>query len=294
MKQLKVSRKVSEKESSKFLGLFAEKEHYDLLLDEDVIVTDKDTGNTICLLKKNAVPNSVCKKSYPSARQACSETDNRGTATAKGSRHNVIKKDGVRSNTTRTKYNISSSICGYFDRYPRIPYCRMTAFTEYNFEAWADIARLVILTSDVFKKYLPNDYRFMRQAYKKVCKDFRIPDSVFTTTTVNRNWRTAYHRDKKNLTDGFASMLVLGMGEYQGGYLVLPEYRVALNVYSTDVIVMNNTTLIHGNSEIIGKRGEYERISLVNYLRAGMLKCGTLEHELNRAKKHGASIQKEI
>ena len=133
-----------------------------------------------------------------------------------------------------------------------------------------------------------------KQIADNCSQDFVIQDTAYSTATINRNWRTAYHRDAKNLSGGMAGMTVVGTGSYDGGYLVFPEYRVAVNVTSTDVIIMNNTHLIHGNTEFKAKHGTYNRISLVCYLREGILKCGTMQQEIDRAKKHGAFITKEL
>lgn len=125
-------------------------------------------------------------------------------------------------------------------------------------------------------------------------QDFVIKDTAYSTATINRNYKTSFHRDAKNLNGGMAGMTVVGTGSYTGGYLVFPEYRIAVNVKSTDVIIMNNTHLIHGNTKFNAKHGSFNRISVVCYLREGMLKCGSWEDELNRAKKHGAFISKEL
>ena len=125
-------------------------------------------------------------------------------------------------------------------------------------------------------------------------QDFIIKDTAYSTATINRNYRTAFHRDAKNLSGGMAGMTVVGTGSYTGGYIVFPEYRVAVNVKSTDVIIMNNTHLIHGNTNFGAKHGSFNRISVVCYLREGMLKCGSMKEELNRAKKHGAFISREL
>ena len=51
---------------------------------------------------------------------------------------------------------------------------------------------------------------------------------------------------------------------------------------------------MHGNTKIVGKVGKFDRLSMVCYFREGMLKCGTREEELLRAKKHGMFITKEL
>ena len=108
------------------------------------------------------------------------------------------------------------------------------------------------------------------------------------------NWQSAFHRDKKNLDGGMAGMGVIGAGKYDGAYLCYPEYRTAVNVKSGDVIIMNNTHLVHGNTDFKGTYGNYERISIVCYFRDGIQKCGSREQELARAKKHGMFITKEL
>jgi hypothetical protein len=57
---------------------------------------------------------------------------------------------------------------------------------------------------------------------------------------------------------------------------------------------MNNTHLIHGNTDFKGMYGNYERISVVCYFRDNIQKCGTTAEELERAKKHGMFITKEL
>ena len=133
-----------------------------------------------------------------------------------------------------------------------------------------------------------------KEIAKNCSQDFVITNTAYSTATINRNYRTAFHRDAKNLSGGMAGLTVVGTGNYDGGYLVFPEYRIAVNVKSTDVIIMNNTHLIHGNTNFIAKKGSFNRVSVICYLREGMLKCGTIEEELERAKIHGAFISREL
>ena len=67
-------------------------------------------------------------------------------------------------------------------------------------------------------------------------------------------------------------------GKYTGGYLVFPEYRVAVNVRPGDLLLVNNHEIIHGNTPI-ETYDDGERISLVCYLREGMLELGSKQYE---------------
>lgn len=105
-------------------------------------------------------------------------------------------------------------------------------------------------------------------------------DTPFTTVTVNKNFRTAAHRDAGDLHEGFSNLTVVAKGDQQwtGGYLVLPEFRVAINIRPGDLLLINNHAGIHGNTELLPPEGktlaDMERISLVCYFREKHAKIG--------------------
>ena len=264
-----VERYLSNKEATKLLGKFANESHYDKVITEKCVA--RDNGEFVFAYVPNAIPSKLIKNSYADMKSACKTTTNRFSAAYGGSRRQTIKKDGTKSNTFHAEA-ISSSIGGYFDRYPRIPYCRMCSFTEKNPEKWANILPVIHKVNKICEESAPELYKKQKKAIEKCSQDFVIKDTAFTTTTFNLNWRSAFHRDKKNFEGGFAGMAVLGAGKYDGAYLCFPEYRVAVNIRPSDVIVMNNTTLMHGNTEFEGEYGDYERLSMVCYLRNGIRK----------------------
>jgi hypothetical protein len=118
--------------------------------------------------------------------------------------------------------------------------------------------------------------------------DWVVPGTAFTTITVNMNFRTAVHKDAGDLKQGFGVLSVLEAGDYSGCYLVFPQYRVAVDMRSADVLLCDVHEW-HGNTPLVGKKGKYQRISVVLYYREKMFKCGTAEEELARvqARKRG-------
>jgi hypothetical protein len=102
---------------------------------------------------------------------------------------------------------------------------------------------------------------------------------VFTTVTVNKSFRTAAHRDAGDLDSGLSNLLVVGSGDYTGGYLIFPEYRVAVNVRPGDLLLVNNHEIIHANTPIVLNNPQAERISLVCYFREKMLELKSWEYE---------------
>jgi hypothetical protein len=176
---------------------------------------------------------------------------------------------------------VDSGIAGWFDRYPRIPYGRATSYTAHNFErfklSWPFMKQL----SKGFKELLPYRWNVQMAMTSQIDPSFHIPKTPFTTITVNKNFRTAAHRDAGDLAAGFSNLTVVAKdNDYSGAYLVLPEVRAAVNIRPGDLLLVANHDYIHGNTPIISKAGvELERISLVCYFREAMLELGSRAYE---------------
>jgi hypothetical protein len=175
--------------------------------------------------------------------------------------------------------SVNSGIAGWFDRYPRIPYGRATSYTQNNFDKFKMSFPFLQNLDKGFKELLPERWSKQRKASNKMDKRFLVPGTSFSTITVNKTFRTACHRDAGDFTAGMSNLLVLSNdGRYTGGYLVLPEIKIAINVRPGDLLLINNHECIHGNTPIICEEGS-ERISLVCYLREKMLELGSYEYE---------------
>ena len=178
---------------------------------------------------------------------------------------------------------VYSGIAGWFDRYPRIPYGRATSYTQRHFDKFQLAFPFLQSLNRGFKELLPWRYGNQRAAADKIDPRFLVPDTVFTTITVNKNFRTAAHFDAGDFSDGLSNLLVLSNGKaFSGGYLVFPEYGVAVDVRPGDLLLVNNHEVMHGNTPIVLDDPDAERISLVCYLREKMLELGSYEYETLR------------
>ena len=176
--------------------------------------------------------------------------------------------------------SVNSGIAGWFDRYPRIPYGRATSYTQQHFDKFKMAFPFLQSLNRGFKELLPWRYGNQRAAADKLDPRFLVPETVFTTITVNKNFRTAAHFDAGDLSSGLSNLLVLSNnGKYSGGYLVFPEYRVAVDVRPGDLLLVNNHEILHGNTPIVLEDPTAERISLVCYFREKMLELGSYEYE---------------
>jgi hypothetical protein len=178
---------------------------------------------------------------------------------------------------------VNSGIAGWFDRYPRIPYGRATSYTQNHFDKFKMSFPFLQTLDQGFAELLPQRHAAQRAAADQIDPAFLVPQTVFTTITVNKTFRTAAHRDAGDFTNGLSNLLVLSNnGNYTGGYLILPEVRVAVNVRPGDLLLVNNHEYIHGNTPIELQDETAERVSLVCYLREKMLELGSKEYEDHR------------
>jgi len=216
---------------------------------------------------------------------------NRGNSTGNGFKAKKILTDGTFSKTTNTidpltgKYlEVNSGIIGYFDRYPRFPYARETSFLINHRKQWELLQPFINRVNSIFKKYLPERYNIQKEMVSHVSPDWIIGDTAFSTITVNKSYRTACHKDAGDLKEGFGVMAYFQKGTLDGGYLVLPAYRVAVKFQHCDVALFDVHEW-HGNTPIKAKSEDSMRVTCVFYLRESLLRCGNAAYELNRAKK---------
>jgi hypothetical protein len=277
-----------------YRGLRPTEKDYDLLLNETATVLKPD-GSLLCVLIKNAIPKEQIATAWRHLKKYNPKTDNRGTATGVEMVHRT-KKDGTLSNTLKVPkgMEVTSGVIGFYDRYPRIPFCRKCSWNAENPEGFAEMLPLFQQVDKLYAEHAPDYYAAQKEIAARTSKDFKIPETVFTTITVNKNFRTAVHKDAKNF-DAVAPMLLIREGKYSGGYVVFPEYRVAAAMDTGDIIIFRNMVDWHGNTQIIPLSKNYQRCTMVFYYREGMINCGTAEQELERAKRRqrGDKIQSD-
>ena len=190
--------------------------------------------------------------------------------------------DNYISNTTYANV-VNSGIAGWYSRYPRIPYGRSTAYTRDNKEEFSLSYPFLKSLSKGFESLLP--WRFSNQMAiaGKIDSRFRIPETPFTTITINRNFRTAAHHDAKNMELGMANLCVMSNNDkFSGGYLVLPEIGYAVNIRPRDLLLVLNTVGLHGNTPIVLEDPNAERLSIIAFTHESMSELGSFEYESTR------------
>lgn len=278
---------MSDEQAAKLAGAMLGEKDFNLLINYDADIFCSETGKTIAKFRKNIIPGNMVKDAFENLKSAAAATNNRGVGggekkNGKFAEHK-LKKDGTVSNTSRALTSVNSGIIGYFDRNARFPYCRQTAFNEKQFSKFKKAYPIIKFVDKMYEKLMPKHYKLQRDVADQTSKDFVIPDTAFTTVTVNKNWQTAVHTDKGDFEKGFGNLVALRKGRYTGGFFVVPKWGVAFDIQNCDLLLVD-VHQWHGNTPIIKIDEEATRVSLVMYYRKKMIHCGTADEEMNIAK----------
>ena len=209
----------------------------------------------------------------------------------------IIKIEG---GVSKMKVNnqVASNPIGYYEagkNFADLP-CRLTHFTRTNFDKYNDGLPFIQHIDKLFKKLIPDAHKIQNER-AKLKSHLRIPKTSFSTITINRNFRTALHRDAGDFKEGFGNLTVIERGKYHGGYTIFPQYGIAIDLRNNDFVAMDvhqwhcNTPIYEteedkifnekldpvfkDNPEVgtVGIYEKYTRISFVCYLREKILNC---------------------
>ena len=279
VKKIIAKRILSKKQASKLKTKFLNNTHYNQLITSDCDAYDNH-GNLLFRIRKNAIPLEVLKKGVNSFKDSIEVTESRGAAS--GSSHKRIRKDGSVSNIT-VGNKVNSGSVGYMDSGAMVKYCRKTAFARNYFDKFKQGIPFVEFIDQKYKELCPEHYAKQKSIADGTNRNYIIGNTSFTTVTVNKNFRTACHQDAGDFSDGFGNLIVYREGDYNGGYFVMPEFGVAVDLHNTDLLFADVHKL-HGNTEIIDATDDWLRISFVMYYRENMIKCSSPTEELQKTK----------
>jgi len=198
-------------------------------VDTDVDVLKPDGSPLLCL-RRGFMPESLLNSVYPIISPAAVETNRRGIAAGgKG-------------------WKVESGILGFEAARSYQP-ARTTAYTKRlmatgDWKQW--VVPFAVIANIGFKMFMPERYAAQEAVAEKTNPDFVIPGTVFTTITVNKNYRTAAHTDPGDLREGFGVLTAINKG-CRGFWLVFPKYRVAVELNTGDLLLADIGEL-HGNT----------------------------------------------
>jgi len=284
------------------------------LIEEDTDaygIDSKGEKFLLCKFRKNVISPELCKIGFDNFKNAAKPSRSRGAAAGPIDTEGVYwkKRELTNTNKWRTSYlndgkkskmsvnnPVVSGALGYYEASPNfgLP-CRMTHHTKTSLKKFEAGLPFIERIDELFKELVEDRYakQYDRASLRP---DFQINDTAFSTITINRNFRTALHKDKGDF-GGIACLSVLEEGEYSGGLFTIPKYGIGVDLRMGDILVAN-VHQYHANTEFyttpeqdlcnkykgktikenkrVGTAGinyDFTRISFVCYLREKMIKC---------------------
>jgi hypothetical protein len=284
---LKANYELTEKSADALIGTMADETHYDRIIDEDCDCYTAN-GKPLFFLRKNYIEEKTLLEAVDNMESAAKPTSNRGSSSG-GERKRNVTKDGKKTKTlqvydkeTGKVVQDKSGIVGYFDRSGHYDFCRTTAFNKEHLDKFQKAMPLINAVNQGFKELVPSRWKKQYGMVLGTDPNYRIGKTAFSTITVNKDYRTAFHKDAGDYAEGFGN-LVAYCKDIEPVYLVLPRFRVAINLENYDLLLVD-VHEVHGNTEIIKKSDKAKRISFVMYYRQNMIKCLSPEKELQRIK----------
>lgn len=280
MLELRIRNQKPDAYCSENAGKLPTSEDYSALLTGPTRVLMPD-GRPLCVYLPKAVPTELTEALYPTLHSLKPlTTGNRGYAGGTP----LVTKEG--SKRARAK-EVSSAIIGAFDKGAGSAdqkYCRLTAWTGRNLPAFQELFPLFQVVAENFKEHVPERYAAQMAAVAKTHPDWVIPNSPFTTVTVNNTYSTGIHKDKGDLEEGFSSIVCVRRGNYKGSVLCFPQFGVGADLQDGDLILMDAHQW-HANTPLEPLSDDAERISVVSYFRTKITECGSEADELAKAQE---------
>ena len=316
VRRLFVKKIFSDDEVANLEGTWIDESHIKLpLVKEDTDIYYNDDGIYKLLLKfrKNVISDDLIDIGWNSYKDLAKPSRGRGASAGPIDTEGQYwsKKDLVDTKKWSTGYmikgkkskmkvnnQVASNPVGFYEasnNFSKLP-CRLTHFTRCNFKKYNEGLPFIQRIDELFQELIPNAHK--RQLERANLTDnFKIPNTSFSTVTINRNFRTALHRDAGDFRGGFGNLTVIERGKYHGGYTVFPQFGIGIDLRNNDFVAMDvhqwhsNTKLYETiedkefNSTLksefkdnpdIGTAGIYEkytRLSFVCYLREKIIKC---------------------
>jgi hypothetical protein len=285
------------------------------IYDEDIdIYIEDEHGEKKLLgkLRKKVIDPEILKIGWEGFWIASAPSRNRGAAAGpiavKGKyweKRNPVEIQGHSAryiqngkvSKMRVNNNVFSSVLGYFDATPfmKLP-CRLTSYTMRFWKYYNHGLPFIRAIDKCFATLVPDRHTLQEKAAKQKPL-LHITDTAFSSVTINRNFRTALHKDAGDFKEGYGNLSVLERGDYHGGYTLFPQYKIGFNVRTGDFLAMDvhewhcNTELyeteedkkankdlprIHKDDLETGTLGSekiFSRVSFVCYLREKLRKC---------------------
>jgi len=259
---------LSDAECDKFKGKYLDGSSYDRIISEDCDFYYQ--GQIVFRFRKKAFTEDLITIAWDNCKYLAKSSRGRGASAGpidpeavywkkrniywqdKWSAKYMVKdrKTGeMKESKMKVNNEVASNPIGFYGQTKNLGLnlpCRLSHYTKVNLSKYENAIPFFQKISEHYKDLLPDKYN--DQMNRARINDFHIPKTPFSTITINRNFRTAVHKDSGDY-GGFACLSVLEENKYSGGYFVLPKFKVAIDIRHGDLLVCD-VHQYHGNTEL--------------------------------------------
>ena len=262
-----VKKDVDDEKMEKKMNTFMKRDDIDTIIDFDADVYDED-GKLLLRFRKKVLDDEHVDAFYENViKFAKNKSGLRGSASGSKKKNYSDKK-------------VMSNIFGYFDRWSpgqksvfkkrgKTPSVTVRE-CRFNMDYPEEYKKTIPLIKDIdelYAKMTPEQYKSQRKAANQTY--FKIPGTSFTTVTTNVNYQTSIHTDRGDWQKSFGNLAVIERGKYSGAETCFPQYKIAVNVRSGDILFMD-VHQPHANLPLILEDKDAIRLSIVCYLRTNV------------------------
>ncbi len=255
-------------------GQYYDASHYNQIIRDDAHGTYPD-GTTLFRFIKGAIPEEN-RQEYKDIIKpvAKSKTKNRGQAAGpcnlKYFHKKAVKhsdKHGKIDNDEKDRYSVyykeasgkvvnrcqsnqtRSGVAGYFDKIAGLP-CRKVGWSRDNLKKHEVLCGLARDIQHNHREKEPESFYYHLE-HAEQSPSYLFQESIYSTMTLNYDFRTACHKDSGDLVGGLSTLTIFEdiPNNYEGCYLGLPEYKIAFDLRDGDTLLFNAHEF-HANTEL--------------------------------------------
>jgi hypothetical protein len=295
-KEIIVKPVLTNEEIEKKEGQYFTEKDISTIYDEDVdIYTIKEDGTKKLLakLRKQVLTPEIIKTGWEGFWIASAPSRNRGAAAGpiesegkywqkrkpveiKGWAARYMQNGKI--SKMRVNNNVFSSVLGYYESTPfmKLP-CRLTSYTMRFWKYYSHGLPFIRAIDNCFATLVPEKHALQKKA-AELKPLLHISGTAFSSVTINRNFRTALHRDAGDFKEGYGNLSVIERGYYHGGYTVFPQYNIGFNVRTGDFLAMDVHEW-HCNTDLVETKEDKEKNKQIPRIHKDDLETGTLGAE---------------
>lgn len=178
----------------------------------------------------------------------------------------------------------NSTIFGALPRVAlREDYCRFSADTKKDPKMFSLLTRAAKELWSIYETDFPEMSKYFANEANLIQPDWLKTGTPFSTININKNFAIKYHVDAGNMANVFSNVLI-SKRLAEGGYFVMPEYRLALAQDDGWIAIVDGVNVMHGVTPIKYLSDKSWRNSFVFYTLNNLKHCNCKPEELARMK----------